>query len=119
MWKVVLAACVLASPAFAQDNVSVTPGFSAQGAGEWEMICHVVTGDGQRDIVLSPRSPRFANATLFSASCSYSATGKGDLVVTINGAAKCPFKGAIETACTETTRKGHPGAFEFKAKNAR
>lgn len=119
MWKVLLIAGLLASPAFAQDSASVTPGFSGQGTGEWEMICHVVTGDGQRDIVLSPRSPSFADARLFSASCTYSATSKGDLVVTINGAAKCPFKGATETACTQTTRKGHPGLFDFRVKNAR
>lgn len=116
MLKVVLAAGVLVSPAFAADSADVVPGFSAQGAGDWEMICHVLADGDQSNVIVSPSRPRYANKTLRTVSCDYHAGGKGELVITITGAAKCPFKGATEDACLITVPQRRAGSFEFRAK---
>lgn len=119
MWKVLLAAGFMASPALAQDNATVVPGFSGQGAGAWEMICHVVVGGDQREVILGPSRTRFESQSLQRASCTYHASARGDLVVTINAAATCPFRGASEGACTTTLQRSHPGSFEFRVRNSR
>lgn len=119
MWKVLMAAGFLASPAFSQDSANVTLGFSGQGTGAWEMICHVVIDGAQRDVILSPSHTRFESPSLRRASCAYHAGAQGDLVVTVNGAATCPFRGADANACTITVQRSRPGQFEFRARNAR
>lgn len=117
MWKVLLAAGALVSPAFGADSASVVPGFSGQGAGDWEMICHVLADGDQSNVILSSSRPRYANKTLKTASCDYHASGKGELVVTITAAAKCPFKGATEDACTTTVPQRRAGSFAFRVKD--
>src|SRR3569623_856710 len=116
MWKLLLVSGLLASPAFAQVGASAVPGFSAQGPGNWEMICHVLADGDQNSVILSSSRPGYANKALKTASCDYHASGKGDLVLTITGAAKCPLKGATDEACTITVPRQRAGSFSFKVK---
>ena len=116
--KVLMVAAVLASPVFALDNTSVVPGFSARGEGNWEVICHVVAAGEQSDVILDSGRTRYASPKLSKGSCSYHASAKGDLAITITGTAICPFKGGTAEACSITVPKHRRGSFDFKVRKS-
>lgn len=117
--RVLLAVAVLASPVVAGDNSSVNPGFSAQGDGNWEVICHVLADGKQSDVILGSGRVQYGNRALSKASCNYHASAKGDLVITVIAAAKCPFKGETVETCSITVPKLRRGSFDFKVQGGR
>jgi len=114
IWMAALVSSLLAGPVCAADEA--TPGFSGQGEGGWEMLCHAGAGVDDQVVILKPERSAYANPKMTRASCSYKASAKGDLVVSVVAASTCPFKGASESACAVTVPKGRAGSFAFKVK---
>lgn len=113
------ALALLAPPTNAQDAPAAAPGFSVKADGNWEMICHVLSDGDQLNVVLNSGRTGYSHPRLVRASCESTGHAKGDIVISIIGAAKCPFKGASEEACTLTAPKGRLIAFEFRTKAPR
>jgi len=114
-----MAASVLAGQIPAAEAQGAPPSISASGQGDWEMICHLVTGGDQSDAILGPDRSSYSNPRLQRASCTYKSPSSAPLVITISGAGGCPFKGVNADACVLTTSKGRAGSFELKVKAAR
>jgi len=111
IWAALAATALLAGGAQAAD----IPSLSAKGDGNWEMLCHVVSNGESKATILGPDRPAYSDPRLTRGDCTYHATAKGDLTVSLVGVAACPFAGAAAEACTVTVAKGKRGSFKFRA----
>ena len=117
MMALMMAAVVLsAGPTYAAESGGPTPGFSGQGEGKWEMLCHAGMGQEEQIVILGPDKNAYANAHLTRASCTYKAGLAGDLVISVATPSACPLKGAAEGSCTVTVPRGRAGSFELRVR---
>lgn len=113
MFALALGAAALAAPAVAQPATTL----AVKASGGWEMICHVAARSGEPQVViLDAGRSSLSNGDYRNISCEQTGSARGPMVVSISGPAACPFKGAAEGRCEQSSASGRVGSFVVKPK---
>lgn len=115
----ILAALAVTALLAGTAHAAEVPSVSAQGDGKWDMLCHVLADGELKTTILGPDRLAFADPRLKRGDCTYHATTKGGLTVSLVGAETCPFAGTAAGACTLAVPAGKRGSFKFNVGPAR
>lgn len=86
----------------------------AEGQGSWEVWCKVSPSRGSEyTAFVEPSRPELKLSTPTSAACSYKNSSSGDLLISVDGAEKCPFRKPTEAGCATKFRRGSFGDFSL------
>jgi hypothetical protein len=85
-----------------------------EGAGKWEMWCKVNPSRGSEFTSFAdPSRPELTLTAPRYATCSYKNTSSSDLIISVEGAEKCPFRKPTEAGCATKFPRGAFGDFSL------
>lgn len=97
-----------ANVAAASENKAVV--IKGEGTGNWEMWCKVNPMRGSEYTAFAdPSRPELTLQAPKYATCSYKNSSSNDLIISVDGAEKCPFRKPTETGCATKFRRGSFG----------
>lgn len=77
-----------------------------------EMWCKVNPSRGDEFTTFAePSRPQLTSAAPKYATCNYKNSSSSELIITVEGAEKCPFSKPTETGCATKFRRGAFGEF--------